>query len=145
MFQVAAVSDLFDAGKDNDGQVFAAEVYYVVIENGAGRRWASYDRFRGARREVDEEGWVSFDDLREAASAAADRRCWAEGARSTAAIAIGDPGPAAAGSSCWHPGGPTPAGRTPSPPWPWFPHQFAGHCAAGEDLGVGAAASGYGH
>jgi len=72
MFQVAAVSDLFDAGKDNDGQVFAAEVYYVVIENGAGRRWASYDRFRGARREVDEEGWVSFDDLREEASAAAE-------------------------------------------------------------------------
>jgi hypothetical protein len=72
MFDVAAVSDLFDAGKDNDGQVFAAEVYYVVIENGAGRRWASYDRFRGARREVDEEGWVSFDDLREEASAAAE-------------------------------------------------------------------------
>lgn len=72
MFQVSAVSDLFDAGKDNDGQVFAAEVYYVVVENGAGRRWASYDRFRGARREVDEEGWVGFDDLREEASAAAE-------------------------------------------------------------------------
>lgn len=72
MFQVAAVSDLFDAGKDNDGRVFAAEVYYVVIENGAGRRWASYDRFRGARRVVDEEGWVGFDDLREEASAAAE-------------------------------------------------------------------------
>lgn len=72
MFQVAAVSDLFDAGKDNEGRVFAAEVYYVVIENGAGRRWASYDRFRGARRVVDEEGWVGFDDLREEASAAAE-------------------------------------------------------------------------
>lgn len=72
MFHVSAVSDLFDAGKDNDGQVFAAEVYYVVVENGAGRRWASYDRFRGARRVVDEEGWVGFDDLREEASAAAE-------------------------------------------------------------------------
>ena len=72
MFQVGVVSDLFDAGKDNDGQVFAAEVYYVTIENNAGRRWASYDRFRGARREVDEEGWVSFADLREEASAAAE-------------------------------------------------------------------------
>ena len=72
MFQVAAVSDLFDAGKDNDGRVFAAEGYYVVIENGAGRRWASYDRFYGARRVVDDEGWVGFDDLREEASAAAE-------------------------------------------------------------------------
>ena len=72
MFQVAAVSDLFDAGRTNDGERFAAEVYYVVIENGAGRRWASYDRFRGARRVVDEEGWVGFDDLREEASAAAE-------------------------------------------------------------------------
>jgi hypothetical protein len=71
-FQVAAVSDLFDAGRTNDGEVFAAEVYYVVVENGAGRRWASYDRFYGARRVVDDEGWVGFDDLREEASAAAE-------------------------------------------------------------------------
>ena len=71
-FQVAAVSDLFDAGRTNDGEVFAAEVYYVVVENGAGRRWASYDRFYGARRVVDDEGWVGFDDLREEASAAVE-------------------------------------------------------------------------
>ena len=72
MFQVAAVSDLFDAGRTNDGERFAAEVYYVGVENGAGRRWASYDRFYGARRVVDDEGWVGFDDLREEASAAAE-------------------------------------------------------------------------
>jgi hypothetical protein len=72
MFQVAAVSDLFDAGRTNDGERFAAEVYYVVVENNAGRRWASYDRFYGARRVVDDEGWVGFDDLREEASAAAE-------------------------------------------------------------------------
>jgi len=71
-FQVGVVSDLFDAGRTNDGEVFAAEVYYVVVENGAGRRWASYDRFYGARRVVDDEGWVGFDDLREEASAAAE-------------------------------------------------------------------------
>ena len=72
MFQVAAVSDLFDAGRTNDGERFSAEVYYVVVENNAGRRWASYDRFYGARRVVDDEGWVGFDDLREEASAAAE-------------------------------------------------------------------------
>jgi len=72
-FQVGVVSDLFDAGRTNDGERFAAEVYYVVVENNAGRRWASYDRFYGARRVVDDEdGWVGFEDLREEASAAAE-------------------------------------------------------------------------
>lgn len=72
-FQAGVVSDLFDAGRTNDGERFAAEVYYVVVENNAGRRWASYDRFYGARRVVDdEEGWVGFEDLREEASAAAE-------------------------------------------------------------------------
>jgi hypothetical protein len=71
-FQVGVVSDLFDAGRTNDGDRFAAEVYYVVVENGAGRRWASYDRSYGARRVVDDEGWVGFDDLREKAFAAAE-------------------------------------------------------------------------
>jgi hypothetical protein len=72
MFQVAAVSDLYEAGRTNDGTQYSAEGFYVVVENGAGRRWASYDFFKGAEVVVDEEGFVFFPDVREAASAAAE-------------------------------------------------------------------------
>ena len=71
-FQVAAVSDLYEAGRTNDGTQYSAECFYVVVENGAGRRWASYNCFKGAEVVVDEEGSVFFPDVREAASAAAE-------------------------------------------------------------------------
>ena len=72
MFQVSAVSDLYEAGRTHDGTQFSAEGFYVVVENGAGRRWASYDFFKGAEVVVDEEGFVFFPDVREEASAAAE-------------------------------------------------------------------------
>ena len=72
MFQVSAVSDLYEAGRTNDGTQFSAEGFYVVVENGAGRRWASYEYFKGAEVVVDEEGFVFFPDVREEASAAAE-------------------------------------------------------------------------
>jgi hypothetical protein len=72
MFQVAAVSDFYEAGRTNDGTQYSEEGFYVVVENGAGRRWASYEYFKGAEVVVDEEGFVSFPDVREEASAAAE-------------------------------------------------------------------------
>ena len=69
-----AVSDLFNAGFSCDGHPFIAEQYYVVVENAAGRRFRHIALFNGTQRLVCEEtGDACFPDLREEASAKAER------------------------------------------------------------------------
>ncbi len=70
-FSVA--SDLYLAGRTEDGEDFIASAYYVMAENARGDRWALETRFRGCRVSRDDEGWSCFADVREEAKAAADR------------------------------------------------------------------------
>ena len=72
-FTAYAASDLYNAGYTEDGTPFIAEVYYVGIENDAGRRFVHVTSFRGAERFTDDEGDDYFADRREEASAKADR------------------------------------------------------------------------
>lgn len=67
-------SDLYQAGFSCDGHPFIADCFYVLIENTAGRRYRHAVTFRGTEALVCEEtGDVCFPDLRQEASAKADR------------------------------------------------------------------------
>jgi len=79
-------SDLFDAGRTEDGTPFIAEIFYVVMENAAGRRFRHDATFSGVEVLVDEyEGGTYFADRREEATAKAERLA----ARVNAAIKAG--------------------------------------------------------
>jgi hypothetical protein len=81
-----AVSDLYSAGHSCDGHPYIAECFYVIVENARGTRFRHVATFRGAEALFCEEtGEPSFADLREEASAKADRLA----ARVNAAIASG--------------------------------------------------------
>jgi hypothetical protein len=81
-----AVSDLFNAGYSCDGHPFIADQYYVLIENAAGRRFRHVATFNGTEQVICEEtGDACFPDLREEASAKAERLA----ARVNAAFAAG--------------------------------------------------------
>ncbi len=68
--QAEMVSDLYEAGRTEDGEMFVAEVYFVQLEQVDGRRWRHESFARGATREVDPEtGWEYFGDVREEARA----------------------------------------------------------------------------
>ena len=67
-------SDLFNAGYSCDGHPFIADQYYVLIENAAGRRFRHVATFNGTEQVICEEtGDACFPDLREEASAKAER------------------------------------------------------------------------
>lgn len=67
-------SDLFDAGRTEDGTPFIAEVYFVEMENAAGRRFRHDATFSGVEVMVDEyEGGTYFADRREEAKAKVER------------------------------------------------------------------------
>jgi hypothetical protein len=79
-------SDLFNAGYSCDGHPFIADQYYVLIENAAGRRFRHVATFNGTEQVICEEtGDACFPDLREEASAKAERLA----ARVNAAFAAG--------------------------------------------------------
>lgn len=81
-----ATSDLYNAGHSCDGHPFIAECFYVMVENAAGRRFRHQATFDGVERLVCEEtGEPHFADLREEASAKAERLA----ARVNAALAAG--------------------------------------------------------
>jgi len=66
-------SDLYHAGYTEDGQSFIAEVYYVTLENQAGRRFRHTSSFYGVERLVDEDGDDYFADRRDQATVKANR------------------------------------------------------------------------
>lgn len=74
-YQFQVVSDLYLAGRTEDGEDFTAEVYYVVAEDERGNRWAHVSRFAGAEASRDEDGFWHFADVREASVAEANRLC----------------------------------------------------------------------
>ena len=67
-------SDLYQAGRTEDGQFYIAEVYFVEMENEAGRRFRHIATFNGVEVSVcDYSGETYFLDCREEATAKADR------------------------------------------------------------------------
>jgi hypothetical protein len=70
---VEVVSDLYEAGKRDDGHPFIAEVFFVSITFANGERFRHYASFRGCAVHRDEEGESYFEDTREAARAAAQQ------------------------------------------------------------------------
>jgi hypothetical protein len=65
-FEAVVVSDLYLAGRQEDGVPFHAELYYVQVEADDGRRWAHSTVMKGCRVEIDEEdGYSAFIDIRE--------------------------------------------------------------------------------
>jgi hypothetical protein len=93
-FTAHVASDLFNAGFSCDGHPFIAEQFYVLVENEAGRRFRHTAVFNGTERLVCEEtGDSCFPDLREEASAKAERLA----ARVNAALAAGQ----ALNAACW--------------------------------------------
>lgn len=71
-WEACVASDLFDAGRTEDGRPFTGERFYVELQNAAGKRFMSQQFFDGTKRTVDEEtGEPHFPDLREQARAQA--------------------------------------------------------------------------
>lgn len=76
---VEVVSDLYEAGKQDDGHPFIAEVFYVELTLPDGERFRHPIRWAGCRVEYSEEpetyGEAFFYDVRQEARAAANRLC----------------------------------------------------------------------
>ncbi len=71
-FEIA--TDLFIAGRTEDGREFFAECYFVMgTDTKTGDRIRHEVTFNGTKREVDEEGCPHFPDMREEAMAKAER------------------------------------------------------------------------
>jgi hypothetical protein len=65
-FEASVVSDLYLAGRQEDGVPFHAECFRVQVEAEDGRRWVHSLTLKGCRVEQDEEeGWLSFVDIRD--------------------------------------------------------------------------------
>jgi hypothetical protein len=72
--QFSVISDLYNAGKTEDGEDFTAETFMVLAEDENGNRWAHNRSFEGCIVHIDLEcGMTHFEDIREAARAHADR------------------------------------------------------------------------
>ena len=55
------VSDLYQAGRTEDGDAYTAEVYYVMAEDEDGNRWQHFAAFPGCEVSVDpEDGFQVF-------------------------------------------------------------------------------------
>jgi hypothetical protein len=61
---VDVTSDLYNAGLNDDGTEYHAEVYLVLVEFSNGERWAHNTTFRSAKKEYDEDGYPHYADLR---------------------------------------------------------------------------------
>jgi hypothetical protein len=67
-------SDLYVAGRTEDGENYTAEMFFVVAEDDNGNRWRHPETFAGCRAMFDEENdWPYFVDVRAAAQASAQR------------------------------------------------------------------------
>jgi hypothetical protein len=71
-YDIEVASDLYDAGKDEEGRPFYAEVYYVVAEDDDGNRLRHKVSFPGALR-MEGHDFVAFHDVRKEALAKAER------------------------------------------------------------------------
>jgi hypothetical protein len=72
-YDISVASDLYDAGRDDDGYPFIAELYYVVLQYEDGRTFRHNATFLGDELEVDDEdGMVYHNDVRTEALAKAE-------------------------------------------------------------------------
>lgn len=62
-------SELYEAGRQDDGVPFIAEVYFVQAEYPNGERLDHHARFYGCKVEHDDEGFPYFADVRDVAQA----------------------------------------------------------------------------
>jgi len=65
--EVEVGSDLYEAGRSEDGVPFVAEVYFVQVTLASGRRFRHSASWAGAAVSVDDEGYEYFEDVRAAA------------------------------------------------------------------------------
>ena len=70
--EVFVRSDLYEAGRTEDGSSYLAELYMVVAEEADGTRWVHNHFFPGAEEEVSPDGFSYFGDVREEAEALAE-------------------------------------------------------------------------
>ena len=71
--QISVTSELYEAGINEEGRPYTAEVYIVVAELPGGMRYANNHHFRGCVVHTnDEDGGVYFEDVREAAMTQAE-------------------------------------------------------------------------
>lgn len=72
--QIATVaSDIYCAGRTEDGDEYTAEAFFVLFEDAAGRRWRHHLTFAGCVAGCDDEGFPTFADIRDEAKAKAKR------------------------------------------------------------------------
>jgi hypothetical protein len=71
-YHFAVASDLYNAGRNEDGREYHAEVYYVIATDEAGARWSHHSRFKGCKVVATDDG-PAFLDLREQAQAQVER------------------------------------------------------------------------
>ena len=65
-------SDLYVAGRTEDGQDYTAEVYFITATNARGDRWRHASCFPGCAPEQDDDGYMHFADIRATAKEQAD-------------------------------------------------------------------------
>lgn len=71
--EFAVVSDVYLAGRTEDGEDYIAERYFVQAEDDAGYRWRYHVAWDGTEVEYDHEsGMTYFPDVRERAKALAE-------------------------------------------------------------------------
>lgn len=71
---ITVSSELYDAGRTEDGQVYAAERYLVWAEDIDGTRYEHRSAFNGCRVSVcEEDGYNCFEDIREEAKELAEK------------------------------------------------------------------------
>jgi hypothetical protein len=66
-------SDLYVAGRTEDGSDFTAELYFVTAEDEHGNRWRHSSTFAGCQVMHDDEGYPHFVDVRASAETQALR------------------------------------------------------------------------
>lgn len=85
LIQVDVVSELYKAGRTEDGEDYIAEYYFVAAEFSDGEVYAHKTSFLGCKVEQDEEGYDHFGDIRPESEARAKALC----ARVQAHVAAG--------------------------------------------------------
>jgi hypothetical protein len=61
---ICVASDVYEAGRTDDGQSYTAELFYVMAEDGDGNRWRHAVDFHGCNISYDSEGLPHFEDVR---------------------------------------------------------------------------------
>lgn len=97
IIETFVTSDLYVAGRTEDGEDYTAEVYLVVVGFADGTRWAHKHTFPGCKVEEYDDGeqWgTCFNDIRASAKMEADHLCFRVEQAVKAGKALDD--------SCWY-------------------------------------------